>query len=189
MTLELGGKSPLIIAPDANINQLAERLVFGKTANAGQTCVCANRVLVDECILEQFLQILLPKVRALQVGAGTDPNVTIGPLIEAKAVAKVQQLLDDALQHGAQLRLGGNPHPAGALFFEPTVLTGVTLQMQLFQQEIFGPVLVVIAYQDEEEAVALVVNGFCKEVLQALPMEFAMEAQSLVAISLEGSVG
>ncbi|MDD4862725.1 MAG: NAD-dependent succinate-semialdehyde dehydrogenase [Alishewanella agri] len=154
VSMELGGNAPFIVFASADLDAAADGLIAAKFRNAGQTCVCANRVLVDECILEQFLQILLPKVRALQVGAGTDPNVTIGPLIEAKAVAKVQQLLDDALQQGAQLRLGGNPHPAGALFFEPTVLTGVTPQMQLFQQEIFGPLLAITSFSTEQQAIA-----------------------------------
>ncbi|OYW96630.1 MAG: succinate-semialdehyde dehydrogenase (NADP(+)) [Alishewanella sp. 32-51-5] len=155
VSMELGGNAPFIVFASADLDAAADGLIAAKFRNAGQTCVCANRVLVDECILEQFLQTLLPKVQALQVGAGTDPDVTIGPLIEAKAVAKVQQLLDDALQHGAQLRLGGNPHPAGALFFEPTVLTGVTPQMQLFQQEIFGPLLAITSFSTEQQAIAL----------------------------------
>lgn len=155
VSMELGGNAPFIVFASADLDAAADGLIAAKFRNAGQTCVCANRVLVDECILEQFLQILLPKVQALKVGAGTDPDVTIGPLIEAKAVAKVQQLLDDALQHGAQLRLGGNPHPAGALFFEPTVLTGVTPQMQLFQQEIFGPLLAITSFSTEQQAITL----------------------------------
>ncbi len=101
------------------------------------------------------MQILLPKVQTLKVAAGTEPGSAIGPLIEAKAVAKVQQLLDDALDQGATLLLGGKPHPAGPLFFEPTLLTGVTPQMQLFQQEIFGPVLAITSFSTEQQAIAL----------------------------------
>jgi succinate-semialdehyde dehydrogenase/glutarate-semialdehyde dehydrogenase len=111
--------------------------------------------LVEETVLERFLQILLSKVQQLKVAAGTEPDSAIGPLIEAKAVAKVQQLLDDALDQGATLLHGGKPHPAGPLFFEPTLLTGVTPQMQLFQQEIFGPVLAITSFNTEQQAIAL----------------------------------
>jgi succinate-semialdehyde dehydrogenase/glutarate-semialdehyde dehydrogenase len=155
VSMELGGNAPFIVFASADLDAAAEGLIAAKFRNAGQTCVCANRVLVEDGILERFLQILLPKVKALKVGAGTEPGVTIGPLIETKALAKVQQLLDDALAQGAQLLLGGNPHPAGALFFEPTVLTGVTPQMQLFQQEIFGPVLAITRFSTEQQAITL----------------------------------
>jgi succinate-semialdehyde dehydrogenase/glutarate-semialdehyde dehydrogenase len=155
VSMELGGNAPFIVFASADLKAAADGLIAAKFRNAGQTCVCANRVLVEESVLEPFLQILLPKVRALKVGEGREPGVTIGPLIESKAVTKVQQLLADALEHGAQLLLGGNSHPAGALFFEPTVLTGVTPQMQLFQQEIFGPILAITSFSSEQQAIEL----------------------------------
>ncbi len=155
VSMELGGNAPFIVFASADLEAAAEGLIAAKFRNAGQTCVCANRVLVEETVLERFLQILLPKVQTLKVAAGTEPGSAIGPLIEAKAVAKVQQLLDDALDQGATLLLGGKPHPAGPLFFEPTLLTGVTPQMQLFQQEIFGPVLAITSFSTEQQAIAL----------------------------------
>ena len=155
VSMELGGNAPFIVFASADLEAAAEGLIAAKFRNAGQTCVCANRVLVEETVLERFLQILLPKVQTLKVAAGTEQGSVIGPLIEAKAVAKVQQLLDDALDQGATLLHGGKPHPAGPLFFEPTLLTGVTPQMQLFQQEIFGPVLAITSFSTEQQAIAL----------------------------------
>lgn len=162
LSMELGGNAPFIVFNDADLDAAAEGLIASKFRNAGQTCVCANRVFVQADSKDAFLQVLLPKVRALQVGNGMDDNTTIGPLINANAVDKVRDLLNDALANGAKLVLG-EPLPntpatlangAPNLLVEPIVIEGVTDDMAISQQEIFGPVLAIATFDDEAEVIA-----------------------------------
>jgi succinate-semialdehyde dehydrogenase/glutarate-semialdehyde dehydrogenase len=126
-----------------------------KYRNSGQTCVCANRFFVQESVYEAFATRLAEKVGALKVGRGTEPGVTQGPLINAEALAKVEEHLADAKRRGAKVALGGKRHALGGTFYEPTVLTGVTPDMQIFREETFGPVAPLIPFRDDAEVVAL----------------------------------
>lgn len=155
VTMELGGNAPFIVFADADLDAAVTGLLAAKFRNSGQTCVCANRVLVDKSVLAPFLAKLIPAVAALKVGAGTLAGMQLGPLIEEKAIAKVEQLVAAAVAEGAQLQLGGQRLQEGSLFYLPTILTGVTPKMTLAQQEIFGPVLPIISFNEEADAIAL----------------------------------
>ncbi|WP_292940450.1 NAD-dependent succinate-semialdehyde dehydrogenase [Novosphingobium sp.] len=155
LSLELGGNAPFIVFDDADLDAAADGLMASKFRNAGQTCVCANRVLVQDGVYDAFVERLRAKVAALVVGDGAAPGTTIGPLINAAAVDKVESLVADALAGGASALMGGNRSNAGAGFFEPTVLAGVTAQMAIASSEIFGPVVPLIRFKDEDEAVEI----------------------------------
>lgn len=153
VSLELGGHAPFLIFADADPEQAADGVIASKFRNAGQTCVCANRIYVEASIQEKFAEILAEKVRALKVGNGMDPKTDIGPLIDRAAVEKSRKHVEDAVQKGARLVCGGKPVPEGESFFEPTVLTGVTEEMLVCSEETFGPVLPVMTFQSEAEAI------------------------------------
>jgi succinate-semialdehyde dehydrogenase/glutarate-semialdehyde dehydrogenase len=155
MSLELGGNAPFLVFDDADLDAAVEGAMVSKYRNAGQTCVCANRILVQDKVYDAFAEKLAAKVQALKVGPGTDPGVTIGPLIDENAVAKVQEHIGDALAKGAKAIVGGKPHSLGGLFFEPTVLTGVTPQMKVTREETFGPVAPLFRFHTEAEGIAL----------------------------------
>jgi len=155
ISLELGGNAPFIVFDDADLDAAVEGAVLAKYRNAGQTCICANRFLVQEKIHDAFAERLTEKVRTLQVGPGTETGVTQGPLIDEQALAKVEALIADATAQGASIRLGGNRHPLGGTFFEPTVLAHVTAGMRCAREEIFGPVAPLLRFTDEAEAIAL----------------------------------
>ena len=155
LSLELGGNAPFIVFDDADLDAAAEGAITSKYRNAGQTCVCANRLLVDDAVYDAFCAKLVERVRKFKVGNGLEEGVTIGPLIDEPAVAKVRNHIDDAVQKGAKLALGGQPHRAGKLFFEPTVLTEATPQMLLAREETFGPVAPLFRFRGEAEAVRL----------------------------------
>jgi len=155
LSLELGGNAPFIVFDDADLDAAAEGLMASKFRNAGQTCVCANRVLVQDGVYDAFVAKLQAKVAGLVVGDGAAPGTTIGPLINRAGVDKVASLVDDALAQGAKALMGGHRSSAGATFFEPTVLTGVKPEMAIATSEIFGPVVPVIRFTDEDEAVRI----------------------------------
>ena len=155
ISLELGGNAPFIVFDDADLDAAAEGAIVSKYRNAGQTCVCANRFFVHEKVYDAFAQKLAVKVRALKVGRGTETGVTQGPLINADAVAKVEEHLADAKARGAKVAIGGARHALGGTFYEPTVLTGVTPDMQIFREETFGPVAPLIAFKDDAEVIEL----------------------------------
>ncbi len=155
LSLELGGNAPFIVFDDADLDAAVEGALASKYRNAGQTCVCANRIYVQDSVYEAFAAKLAVKVAQFKVGAGAEPGVQVGPLIEASAVAKVQEHVADALAKGASLLLGGKPHALGGLFFEPTILTGVTAQMRIAREETFGPVAPLFRFKDEAEAIAM----------------------------------
>ncbi|WP_298170476.1 NAD-dependent succinate-semialdehyde dehydrogenase [Novosphingobium sp.] len=153
LSLELGGNAPFIVFDDADLDAAADGLMASKFRNAGQTCVCANRVLVQDGVYDAFVEKVRAKVAALVVGDGAAPGTTIGPLINAAAVDKVESLVADALASGATALMGGNRSNAGPGFFEPTLLSGVRGDMAIASSEIFGPVVPLIRFADEDDAV------------------------------------
>ena len=155
VSLELGGNAPFIVFDDADVDAAVEGAMNSKYRNAGQTCVCANRLLVQDGIHDAFATRLAAKVAQLKVGAGTDAGVTQGPLIDQAALAKVEALIADAVAKGARVVAGGKRHARGGTFFEPTVLADVTAAMRCAREEMFGPVAPLFRFKDEAEAIAL----------------------------------
>jgi len=155
VSLELGGNAPFIVFDDADLDRAAEGALVSKYRNMGQTCVCANRFLVQAGVFDAFAAKLEAKVKAMKVGDGMEDGVAQGPLINEAAVVKVERLLADALAKGAKVALGGHRHALGGTYFEPTMVTGVTPAMDMFNQEIFGPVASLTRFEDEAEAVRL----------------------------------
>jgi succinate-semialdehyde dehydrogenase/glutarate-semialdehyde dehydrogenase len=155
MSLELGGNAPFIVFDDADIDAAVAGAMLSKYRNTGQTCVCTNRFLVQEGVVGEFARKLAVAVAGLKVGSGFEEGVTQGPLIDGAGLAKVEELLADAVAQGAQVLCGGKRHVRGGTFFEPTVLTGATPAMRLAREEIFGPVAPIFSFRDEAEAVRL----------------------------------
>jgi len=155
VSLELGGNAPFLVFDDADIDAAVEGAMISKYRNNGQTCVCANRILVQDGVYDKFAAKLADKVKALKVGRGTEAGVNVGPLIDEKAVAKVEEHIQDAVSKGAKIVVGGKKHQLGGLFFEPTVLTGVTTSMKVTREETFGPVAPLFRFKTEEEGVAM----------------------------------
>ena len=155
LTLELGGNAPLIVFDDADLDQAVAGTMASKYRNAGQTCVCANRILVQAGIYDRFAAALVEAVKKLHVAPGTDAKSTIGPLINAEAADKVKSLQADAVAHGAKIKIGGAPDKTGPLFYQPTVLTDVKPGSKITQEEIFGPVAALVRFETEAEAIAI----------------------------------
>lgn len=153
VSLELGGNAPFIVFDDADLDAAVEGTVLAKFRNAGQTCVCANRILVQSGVVEEFSTKLAARVAGLRIGKGLDAGTEIGPLIDEKALAKVEEHITDALAKGARLVQGGKRQ--GGLFITPAVVTGVTPAMRVAQEETFGPLAPVFAFDTEEEAIAM----------------------------------
>ena len=151
--MELGGNAPFIVFDDADLDAAVEGAIISKYRNNGQTCVCANRILVQDKVYDAFAAKLAAKVKTLKVGNGVDEGVLMGPLIDAKAVAKVEEHIADALAKGARLLAGGGKHALGGLFFQPTVLADVTPAMLVAKEETFGPVAPLFRFRDEAEAI------------------------------------
>jgi succinate-semialdehyde dehydrogenase/glutarate-semialdehyde dehydrogenase len=154
LSLELGGNAPFIIFDDANLENAVAGAIASKFRNAGQTCVCANRFLVQENIHDAFVEAMKAAVGKMRVGDGTQEGVTLGPLIDQKAYNKVNELVSRAKAQGAVVAAGGEPHPSGPPFFVPTILTNASDEMDICQEEIFGPVVVISKFKDEAEAIA-----------------------------------
>ena len=154
-SMELGGNAPFIVFDDADLDAAVEGAIISKFRNNGQTCVCANRILVQDKVYDAFAEKLAAKVKTLKVGNGMDEGVTTGPLIDAKAVAKVQEHISDAVAKGARVLAGGKPHALGGLFFEPTVLSGVNTGMKVTREETFGPVAPLFRFNTEAEAIQM----------------------------------
>lgn len=154
VALELGGNAPFIVFDDADIDAAVDGAILSKFRNMGQTCVCTNRIYVQDNIHDAFVARLVEKVRALKVGDGFAEGVVQGPLITREAVGKVEAHISDALDKGAALQLGGRRHALGSTFFEPTVLTGVTGDMTLASEETFGPLAPVFRFSTEDEVIA-----------------------------------
>jgi succinate-semialdehyde dehydrogenase/glutarate-semialdehyde dehydrogenase len=154
-SMELGGNAPFIVFDDADLDEAVKGAMASKYRNTGQTCVCANRILVQEGVYDAFARKLADAVKGLKVGNGMEAGVTQGPLINADAVAKVEEHISDATAHGAKILAGGKRHALGRNFFEPTILTGVTPAMKIFHEETFGPVAPLFSFKTEEEGVKL----------------------------------
>lgn len=155
LSLELGGNAPFIVFEDADLEKAATGLIGSKYRNAGQTCVCANRVYVQSSIKDKFLEIFKAKVDALKVGNGMTAGVEVGPLINDKALQKVEHLLNDALDKGATLITGGDKNDASKLTFNPTIISNITPEMDIYREEIFGPIAPVFVFDSEEEVIAM----------------------------------
>jgi succinate-semialdehyde dehydrogenase/glutarate-semialdehyde dehydrogenase len=155
LSLELGGNAPFIVFDDADLDAAVQGALASKYRNTGQTCVCANRLLIQAGVHDEFARRLKAAVAQLRVGDGLLGVTDQGPLIDAKAVAKVEEHIADALAKGAQIALGGRRHALGGLFFEPTILTGVTPQMLVAREETFGPVAPLFKFEGEAQAIAM----------------------------------
>lgn len=155
VSLELGGNAPFIVFDDADIEEAVKAAIISKFRNAGQTCVCANRIFVQEGIYDKFAEKFTAAVRAMKVGSGLEEGVELGPMINMKGVEKVEQHLQDATAKGAKLTIGGKRHALGGTFFEPTVVTNATTQMKFFSEETFGPLAPLFKFRTEEEAIKL----------------------------------
>jgi succinate-semialdehyde dehydrogenase/glutarate-semialdehyde dehydrogenase len=155
ISLELGGNAPFIVFDDADLDAAVEGAIASKFRNAGQTCVCANRLYVQDGVYDEFARKLAVAVGKLKVGDGREEGVTQGPLIEEKAVRKIEQHIEDAQAKGAKLLLGGKRHALGHSFFEPTVLTDVTSDMLVAHEETFGPLAPLFRFKTEDEVIAM----------------------------------
>jgi succinate-semialdehyde dehydrogenase / glutarate-semialdehyde dehydrogenase len=155
MSLELGGNAPFIVFDDADLDAAAEGALASKYRNAGQTCVCANRIYVHDKVYDAFAAKLGEKIKALKVGRGTEGGVTIGPLIDRNGLAKVEEHVADAQAKGAKVVIGGKRHSLGGLFYEPTLLTEMNASMKVVREETFGPVAPLFRFKDDAEAVSL----------------------------------
>jgi len=155
MSLELGGNAPFIVFDDADLDAAVEGAMASKYRNTGQTCVCANRLLVQDGVYDAFMARLKVAVQALKVGNGLEAGVGQGPLIDQAAVDKVEELVADAVKNGAEVVLGGKRHALGGTFYEPTILANATDRMRIAREEVFGPVAPVFRFKTEEEAIRM----------------------------------
>jgi len=154
-SMELGGNAPFVVFADADLDRAVDGAMAAKFRNIGQACTAANRFIVHRDVVEEFTRRVTDRVRTLNIGRGTEDGVTIGPLIDAKAVAKAAQLIIDAVNRGADLRTGGGAIDRPGTFFEPTVLADVQPGSDILRDEIFGPVLAIVPFEDEVDAVRL----------------------------------
>ncbi|EMT5712138.1 NADP-dependent succinate-semialdehyde dehydrogenase [Klebsiella oxytoca] len=154
VSLELGGNAPFIVFDDADLDKAVEGALASKFRNAGQTCVCANRLYIQDGVYDRFAEKLQQAVSKLQIGDGLQPNVTIGPLIDEKAIAKVQEHIADALDKGARVATGGKPHELGGNFFQPTILVDVPSDAKVAKEETFGPLAPLFRFKDEADVIA-----------------------------------
>lgn len=158
MSLELGGNAPFIVFDDANLDEAVQGALASKYRNTGQTCVCANRLLVQAGVYDAFAAKLAAAVTALKVSHGLEEGAAQGPLIDTDALAKVEDLVGDAVKHGARVLAGGKRHTLGGTFYEPTILGDVTPAMRIASEEVFGPVAPLFKFATEAEAIALANN-------------------------------
>ncbi|WP_417794179.1 NAD-dependent succinate-semialdehyde dehydrogenase [Terasakiella pusilla] len=154
MGLELGGNAPFIVFDDADLDAAVEGAMISKYRNAGQTCVCANRIYVQAGVYDEFADKLAAKVKELKVGNGFEDGVSQGPLIDDKAVAKVEDHLKDAVEKGGEILCGGKRHALGHSFFEPTIIKNVTKDMKVSREETFGPIAPLFKFEDAEDVIA-----------------------------------
>ncbi|MAG97911.1 MAG: succinate-semialdehyde dehydrogenase (NADP(+)) [Rhodospirillaceae bacterium] len=155
ISLELGGNAPFIVFDDADFEAALAGAMICKYRNTGQTCISANRILVQDSIHDRFVEALTARAAELVPGHGLEDGVSLGPLIEPRALDKVERLVADALAKGARLMIGGNRHSLGGTYYEPTVLSDVTPEMDITREEVFGPVAAIMRFSDEAEAIAL----------------------------------
>jgi succinate-semialdehyde dehydrogenase / glutarate-semialdehyde dehydrogenase len=154
-SMELGGNAPFIVFDDADIDAAVKGAIASKYRNAGQTCVCANRILVQDGVYDAFAKRLAEAAGAMKVGNGLEQGTVIGPLIDMKAVEKVEHHIEDAIKKGARVVIGGKRSALGGSFFEPTVLANTTSDMVIFREETFGPVAPLFRFKTEEEAIRM----------------------------------
>jgi succinate-semialdehyde dehydrogenase/glutarate-semialdehyde dehydrogenase len=154
-SMELGGNAPFIVFDDADLDNAIQGTLASKYRNAGQTCVCANRILVQDSVMEEYSAKLAEAVRQFKLGDGTEEGVTMGPLIDDTAADSVCSMIEDATAKGAKVVLGGGRSELGGSFVEPTILSGVTSEMRVFREEIFGPVSPLVSFSTEEEAITV----------------------------------
>ncbi len=154
-SMELGGNAPFIVFDDADLDAAVAGAMISKYRNAGQTCVCANRILVQEACYDAFAEKLAEAVRGLKLGSGTEQGVTVGPLITEQAAIDMEAFVEDAVSKGAEKVVGGNRSAIGKQFFEPTILTNVNRSMRVFREEIFGPIAPLFKFTTEEEAIEM----------------------------------
>jgi len=154
-SMELGGNAPFIVFEDADLDAAVQGAMISKYRNSGQTCVCSNRLLVHEAVAEEFTARLAKATAALKLGNGADEGTQMGPLVNRKAVEDVDSLVQSTVAAGAKVVMGGKPSALGPCFYEPTILTGVTADMAVFRNEIFGPVAPVVTFTSEDEAIAI----------------------------------
>ena len=154
-SMELGGNAPFIVFEDADIDAAVAGAMISKYRNAGQTCVCSNRILLHDAIYDEFLEKFLTATRELTIGNGAEDHISIGPLINEKAVRDVDKLVQASVRSGAELVFGGSPHPLGGCFYQPTILNEVSSEMPVFRKEIFGPVAPLVRFSSEAEAISL----------------------------------
>jgi succinate-semialdehyde dehydrogenase/glutarate-semialdehyde dehydrogenase len=155
VSLELGGNAPFIVFDDADLDKAVEGALISKYRNNGQTCVCANRLYIQDGVYDAFAEKLAAAVAKLQIGNGLDEGTTTGPLIDEKAMAKVQEHIEDAVSKGARLLAGGKPHALGGSFFEPTILVDVPKTAAVAKEETFGPLAPLFRFKDEAEVIAM----------------------------------
>jgi len=155
LSLELGGNAPFIVFDDADLDMAVKGAIASKYRNAGQTCVCANRILVQDGVYDAFARKLADSVSSMKVGPGTETGTVIGPLIDMKAVEKVEDHIGDAVKKGAKVVVGGKRHALGGSFFQPTVLTEVNTQMKVAREETFGPVAPLFRFSTDEQAIEM----------------------------------
>jgi succinate-semialdehyde dehydrogenase/glutarate-semialdehyde dehydrogenase len=155
LSLELGGNAPFVVFDDADLDAAVEGALASKYRNAGQTCVCANRIYVQDKVYDAFAAKLAEKIKGFKVGKGTEPGVTIGPLIDEQGLEKVEDHVADAVAQGAKVVLGGRRHALGGRFFEPTLLTEMKTSMKVAREETFGPVAPLFRFKDDAEAIRL----------------------------------
>jgi succinate-semialdehyde dehydrogenase/glutarate-semialdehyde dehydrogenase len=155
VALELGGHAPFIVFEDADLEAAVEGAIQSKYRNAGQTCVCTNRFYVHQSLHDAFVEKLALATQKIKVGPGLEPGSQLGPLIDEQAIAKVKSHVDDAIQKGAQLVIGGKQHALGGTFYEPTVLSGVKKGMLISEEETFGPVAAIIPFKTEAEVIQM----------------------------------
>jgi len=154
-SMELGGNAPFIVFDDADLDAAVQGAMISKYRNAGQTCVCSNRLFAQDSVYDEFVEKLVKATADLAVGNGADEGVVIGPLVNRKAVEDVDHLVQSSIDAGAKLAVGGGPHSLGGCFYQPTVLTEVTSEMAVFRNEIFGPVSPVVRFSSEEEVIRM----------------------------------
>lgn len=154
-SMELGGNAPFIVFDDADLDAAVQGALASKYRNSGQTCVCSNRILVQDSVYDAFVAKLQAEVSAFKLGNGTEAGVTHGPMVNAKAVKDVEAMVNEALDKGATAAVGGKASSLGACFYEPTILTNATPDMRVFREEIFGPVAPVFKFSTEEEAIEM----------------------------------
>ena len=195
LVMELGGHAPLIVFADANVEKAADIAIAAKFATSGQDCLAANRIYVERPILEAFNAAFAARIARLKVGSGLEPGAEIGPLMHERAIAKVEEQVGDALKRGATLATGGKRHPAGPLFFEPTLLTDVPDDALIMREETFGPVAAVTAFDTEDEVIArandteyglvayVVTENGARQMRLARALEYGMVAINRVKIT------